>query len=154
VATDGTNRTEINVQSTSFNVSIHESTFEPPADRVALSTVDSYEEFDAAQSATTLTLPTLEGTFVEATIAVRQGETIVGQRYVTDGENVTVLSTTADERFDRLTQNATKTEIDGQTVYLIESDGTAVATWRADGVTTMIIVERSTDRAAELAGQV
>lgn len=153
VATDGTNRTEMDVQSTNFNVSIHESTFEPPADRTALSTVDSYEEFDAAQSATDLSLPTLEATFTEATVIVRQGETVVSQRYVADGENVTVLSTTADDRFDRLTENATETEINGQTVYLVESEGTAVATWSTDGVTTAVIVEGSTDRAAELAGQ-
>lgn len=153
VATDGTNRTEMDVQSTSFNVSIHESTFEPPADRTALSTVDSYEAFDAAQSATDLSLPTPEATFAEATVLVRQGETVVSQRYVADGENVTVLSTTAEDRFDRLTQNATKTEVNGQTVYVVESEGTAIATWRTDGVTTAVIVEGSTDRATEFAGQ-
>jgi len=152
VATDGTNRTVVSVQSTAFNVSIHDSTFDPPTDRVALTTVDSYESFDAAQSATELTLPSLDATFSEATVTVRQGETIVGQRYVSDGRNVTVVSTTATDRFDRLTENATTETIDGQTVAVTTVEDRAVVAWTDDGVTTAIVVEGSTEQAVAGAG--
>lgn len=151
VATDGTNRTEVDVQSTTFDVSIHESTFDPPTDRISLSTLDSYDEFAAAQSATDLTLPELDATFVEATVTTRQGETLVGQRYVRDGENVTVVSTTAGDRFEAMTENATTTEVDGQTVAVGTADDRAVAVWTEDGVTTAIVVEGSTDRAIDVA---
>ena len=153
VATDGTNRTVVSVQSTAFNVSIHDSTFDPPTDRVSLTTVDSYDEFDAAQSATDLELPSLEATFSEATVTVRQGETVVGQRYVSDGQNITVVSTTATDRFDRITENATTETIDGQTVAVTTVEDRAVVAWTDDGVTTAVVVEGSTDQAVDVAGE-
>lgn len=153
VATDGTNRTVVSVESTAFNVSIHESTFDPPADRVALTTVDSYDEFEAAQSATDMTLPTLDAAFSEATVTVRQGETVVGQRYVSDGGNVTVVSTTATDRFDRLTENATTETIDGQTVAVTTIEDRAVVAWTDEGVTTAVVVEGPTERAKAVAGE-
>jgi outer membrane lipoprotein-sorting protein len=152
VATDGTNTTTVAVESTAFNVSIHDSTFAPPTDRVALTTADSYDSFDAAQSATDLSLPGLDATFSEATVTVRQGETIVGQRYVADGANVTLISTTATERFDRLTENATERTVDGRTVYVTSAEDRAIVAWTDDGVTTAVTLEGSTDRAVEIAG--
>lgn len=151
--TDGTNRTVVSVQSTAFNVSIHDSTFDPPTDRVSLTTVDSYEEFDAAQMATDLDLPSPDATFAEATVTVRQGETVVGQQYDSDGRNVTVLSTTATDRFDRLTENATTETVDGQTVAVQTVEHRAVVAWTDDGVTTAVVVEDSTDRALAIAGE-
>ncbi|ACV49318.1 MULTISPECIES: LolA family protein [Halomicrobium] len=153
VATDGTNRTVVAVESTVFDVSIHDSTFDPPTDRVALTTVDRYDSFDAAQSATDLSLPTLDASFTEATVTVRQGETIVGQRYVDDGANVTLLSTTADDRLDRLTENATERTADGRTVHVTTDEDRAIAVWQNDGVTTAVVVEGSSDRAVEVAGE-
>ncbi|WP_372480387.1 DUF2092 domain-containing protein [Halomicrobium sp. HM KBTZ05] len=153
VATDGTNRTVVAIESTVFDVSIHDSTFDPPTDRVALTTVDRYDSFDAAQSETELSLPRHDATFSEATVTVRQGETIVGQRYVDDGTNVTVLSTTADERLDRLTENATERTVDGQTVHVATAEDRAIAVRQNDGVTTAVVVEGSTDRAVEIVGE-
>ena len=153
VATDGTNRTVVDVQSTSFDVSIHESTFDPPADRVSLAGADSYEDFGAAQSNTDITLPSLDATFEGATVTVRGGETVVGQRYVDDGQNVTVVSTTASERFDGMLENATETEVDGRTVSVTSAEDRAVAVWTDDGLTTAVVVEGSTDRAVEIAGE-
>ncbi|MFD1599666.1 LolA family protein [Halobellus rarus] len=153
VATDGTNRTVVSVESTAFDVSIHDSTFDPPTDRVALSTFERHDDFAAAQSATDLTLPRLDGTFAEATVTVRQGETIVAQRYVTDGGNVSIVSTTAADRFDRLAENASTTTVDNRTVTVSTAENRSVAAWSEDGVTTAVVVEGSTDRAIEIAGR-
>jgi outer membrane lipoprotein-sorting protein len=152
-ATDGTNSTVVSVQSTAFNVSIHDSTFDPPTERVSLTTVDSYEEFDAAQAATEFDLPSPDGTFVEATVTVRQGETVVGQQYDSDERNVTVVSTTATDRLDRLTENATTETVDGQTVAVETLDDRAVVAWTGDDLTTAVVVEGSTDRALAIAGE-
>jgi outer membrane lipoprotein-sorting protein len=152
VTTDGTNRTVVAVESTAFNVSIHESTFEPPNNRIALTTHDQYDDFAAAQQATDLSLPRLDGTFAEASVTVRQNETIVGQRYVTDDGNVSIVSTTATDRFDRVSENASTTTIDGQTVTVTTAEDRAIAAWTDDGVTTAVVVEGSTDRAVAVAG--
>ncbi|WP_018256214.1 LolA family protein [Halomicrobium katesii] len=153
VATDGTNRTVVAVESTVFDVPLADSNFDPPTDRVPLTTVDRYDSFDAAQSATDLSLPTLDASFTEATVTVRQGETVVGQRYVDDGANVTLLSTTADDRLDRLTENATERTVDGRTVHVTTAEDRAIAVWQDDGVTTAVVVEGSSDRAVEVAGE-
>lgn len=150
VATDGTNRTVLSVESTEFNVSIHDSTFDPPSDRLAVSSVAQYDDFEAAQSATDLTLPRLDATFAEATVTVRQDETFVGQRYVREDGNVSIVSTTADDRFDRLTENASTTTIDGQTVAVRTAEDRGIAAWTADGVTTVVIAEGSSDRAVSV----
>ena len=152
VATDGTNKTVVSVESTEFNISIHDSTFDPPSERLSLTTIESYDEFDAAQSATDLSLPRVDATFSEATVTVRQGETVVGQRYVSDGQNITVISTTATDRFDRLTENATTETVDGQTVAVSTVEDRAVVAWTTDGVTTAVVVEGSTDEALAVAG--
>lgn len=152
VATDGTNRTVVDVQSTAFNVSIHESTFDPPTDRITLSGTERYESFETVQSATDLTLPRLDATFTEATVTARQGETIVGQRYVLDGENVSIVSTTATGQFDGLPENATETEVNGRTVQVTTNDETAVVFWTDGDVTHAVVVEGSSERALEVAG--
>ena len=151
VATDGTNRTVVDVQSTEFNVSIHESTFQPPTDRVALTTVDSYETFEALQSATDQSLPRLDATFAEATVAARQGETVVGQRYVLEGTNVSVVSTTATDRFEGTVDNGTTATVDGQTARVATAHDAAVVVWTDEGVTTAVIVDGSTGEALEVA---
>lgn len=150
-ATDGTTRTVVDVESTAFNVSIHDSTFEPPADRVSLSTFDQYDEFAAAQTATDLQIPQLDERFAEATVTVRQGETIVAQRYRRDGGNVTLVSTSGTDRFDSVAENASTRTIDGQTVAVTTVEDRALAAWSDDDVTTVVAVEGSTDRAVDVA---
>lgn len=153
VATDGVNRTEVSVESTAFNVSIHDSTFDPPTDRVELTTTEQYETFEAAQAATELSLPALEATFVTATVTTRQGDTVVGQRYDRDGANVTILSTTATDRLDRITDNATRRTVDGRTLNLSTIDDRTVAVWTENGTTTVVVVEGSEAQAVAIARQ-
>lgn len=147
VATDGTNRTEVAVESTAFNVSIHDSTFDPPTDRIDLTTTERYQSYDSAQAATDLSLPALDATFVDATVTTRQGDTFVGQRYERDGTNVTILSTTASDRLDRVTDNATQRTVDGQSVNVTTTDDRAIAVWTDDGTTTAVVVEGAAERA-------
>ncbi|WP_226021627.1 LolA family protein [Halomicrobium salinisoli] len=149
--TDGTNRTVVDVRETQFNVSIHESTFQPPTDRVAVSTIAEYETFDAARANATLPLPQLggEATFEGATVASRGNETVVAQRYLADGENVTVVTTTATDRF--AFENATAATVDGRSANVTTVRGRTVVAWTEDGVTTAVAVDGSTERALALA---
>lgn len=139
VATDTTNRTEISIQETVFNASIHESTFDPPTDRVALTTVDRYDTFGGAQSATDVDLPTLNATFVQATVTTRQGAQVIGQEYTRRGENITILSTTATDRFDRITANATEQSVANHTVQTMTRSDRTIVAWTDDGTTTAVI---------------
>lgn len=149
--TDGTNATTVDVTETFFDVSIDESTFQPPEDRLTAWSFDRYEDFAAAQNATDIDLPSLDGgTFSEATVTVQGGETVVSQRYDLDGENVTVVSTTS-ERFRGETENASAVEIGGQNATVTDFGDRSAVFWTEDDVTTVVIVEGPTDRAVDVA---
>ena len=151
---DGTNATTVRYDDQRFNVSIDESTFQPPADRVTAWSFDRYDSFAAAQDATDLDLPSLDGgTFAEATVTVQQGETVVSQRYELDGENVTVVSTTS-ERFRGESENASTVQIDGRNASVTDFGDRSAVFWTEDDVITVVIVDGSTDRAVEVAERV
>jgi len=152
-ATDGANSTVVDYRRTRFNVSVHESTFDPPSDRLALTTVDRYDAFAPAQADTTLDLPTLNATFREATVIERAAGTVVVQRYRADADNVTVVSTTVDRRFDA-DGNATRVALDGRDANVTTARDRTVVFWRAEGVTTAVIVDGDRDRAVDLARRV
>jgi len=148
-ATDGTNRTVVDIRETRFDVTVHDSTFDPPGDRLAVTSVDRYETFAAVQSATDRDLPRTDAEFREAGVIERASGTTVAQLYRTDGDNVTVVSTTANREFDRS---------DGESVRVGGHDATAttvrdaaVVYWRDDGVTTAVVVDADRDRAVALA---
>lgn len=155
-ATTGADRlTVVDVGEVRFDVSVHESTFRPPADRIDSWSIDRYESYDEARNATDLALPRLAtGEFVEATVTKQRNETIVGQRYVLDGQNVTVVSTAATDRFEEFTENATQVDVDGRNASVAEFRDGSVVVWTEDGVTTAVVVEGSPDRAVEIARQV
>jgi len=151
---EGTNTTTVDVTETFFDVSIDESTFQPPADRATAWSFDRYDSFAAAQDATDLDLPSLDGgTFAEATVTVQQGETVVSQRYELDGENVTVVSTTS-ERFRGESENASTVQIDGRNASVTDFGDRSAVFWTEDDVITVVIVDGSTDRAVEVAERV
>ncbi len=149
--TDGANRTVVDVTETQFDVSVHESTFQPPTDRVAVSTVEEYGTFEAVQANVTLALPQLGGgaTFEGATVASRGNQTVVAQRYLADGQNVTVVTTTATHRF--AFENATAATVDGRSANVTTVRGRTVIAWTEDDVTTAVAVDGSTERALALA---
>lgn len=151
-SSDGESSTTVEVTELRFGVSIHESTFQPPRDRVDTSSFERYDTFATAQASTSLDLPTLAaGTFTEATASVQQGETVVTQRYALDGENVTIVSTTATEQFAQFAENGSTVQIDGRNATVSEMQDGSVVAWTEGNVTTAVVVEGSTDRAVEVA---
>lgn len=149
---DGTNRTEVTVEETTFNVSIDDSQFAPPADRVAVTTTETYDSYDAAQSATDLDLPAYEdGTFQEARYISRPESTAVAQQYDADGENVTVLTATGASSYLDDVENGTAVQVNGQDATAIEREDRAVVYWTEDGVTTGVVVEGTTEEAVAVA---
>ena len=140
-ATDGTNETVVRVTETQFDVSIHNSTFEPPTDRVSVTTTESYERFDAVQSATELSLPDYEsGEFSNATLVSRANGQAVFQQYDTASGPVSVITADgAAQYLDRLESNTTVT-VDGQSATAVTRDGRATVVWTTDGTTTAVAV--------------
>lgn len=149
--TDGTNRTTVDYTDTQFNVSVHNSTFDPPADRIAVTSIERYDTFAAVQANTSLDLPELDATFREASVLTRSSSTTVAQEYRDAGDNVTVVSTTSDREFDR--ENATAVTVNGHDANLTTVRDRAVVYWERDDVTTAVVVDASEDRALELARQ-
>jgi len=147
--TDGTNRTVVDYGDTQFNVSVHDSTFDPPADRIAVTSVERYDTFAAVQANTSLDLPELDATFREASVLTRSSSTTVAQEYRDAGDNVTVISSTSDREFDR--GNATAVTVNGHDANVTTVRDRAVVYWERDGVTTAVAVDASEDRALELA---
>jgi len=147
--TDGTNRTTVDYGDTQFNVSVHDSTFDPPADRIAVTSVERYDTFAAVQANTSLDLPELDATFREASVLTRSSSTTVAQEYRDAGDNVTVISSTSDREFDR--ENATAVTVNGHDANVTTVRDRAVVYWERDGVTTAVVVDASEDRALELA---
>jgi len=149
---DGTNRTEVIVEETNFNVSIDDSQFAPPADRVAVTTTETYDSYDAAQSATDLDLPEYgNGTFKEARHITRADSTAVVQQYDADGENVTVLTATGASNYLDDAENGTAVQVNGQNAIAIERDDRTVVYWTEGDVTTGVVVEGTTDEAVAAA---
>jgi outer membrane lipoprotein-sorting protein len=147
-ATDGTNETTVRVTETQFNVSIHNSTFEPPADRVSVTTSDSYDSFEAVQSATELSVPAYDtGEFTTATVVSRADGTAVIQQYAADDDTVSVITATGGSTpVDRLEGETTVT-VNERSASAVEQDGRAVVFWTDDEVTTAVAVEGAIDDA-------
>jgi len=147
-ATDGTNETTVRVTETQFNVSIHNSTFEPPADRVSVTTSDSYDSFEAVQSATELSVPAYDtGEFTTATVVSRADGTAVIQQYATDDDTVSVITAAGGSTpVDRLEGETTVT-VNERSASAVEQDGRAVVFWTDDEITTAVAVEGTIDDA-------
>ena len=147
-ATDGTNETVVRITETNFDVSIHDSTFEPPTDRVALTTSETFESYAAVQSATELAVPNYDsGEFTTATqISRAEGQAIV-QEYDTNSGTVSVITATgAADYLDRVESNTTVT-VNGASADAFSRDGRATVVWEEDGATTAVAVEGSIDDA-------
>jgi len=152
-ATDGTNETTIRVSETRFNVSIHDSTFEPPADRVSVTTTESYDSFGAVQSATELSVPEYDvGEFTTATVVSRADGTAVIQQYAVDSDTVSVITAAGGSTpIDRLDGETTVT-VNDRSASAVEQDGRAVVFWTEGEVTTAVAVEGTIDDAQAAAG--
>ena len=151
-ATDGETETTVEVTDQQFDVSIHDSTFEPPEDRVAVTTTESYDSFDDLEASTDLAVSSYDdGEFEEATEISRADGQAVIQQYATDDGDVQVITATGAE--DRLgdVEDGESVTVDGEDATAVEREDRTVVFWTDDGVTTGVVVEGSVDDATEVA---
>ena len=155
----GDNETVATFRDVRFNVSVHESTFEPPTDEAAdlpSASQTRYGSFEAAQSNTSLSLPTLgDAAFDGATVTDARGETTVAQRYATDDASaLLVTSTASDLPMEAGGANATAVDLDGQTATVTSVRGQTVVAWETDGLTYAVVTDASQESAVALAESV
>jgi outer membrane lipoprotein-sorting protein len=152
-ATHGENVTTVRYRSLQFNVSVHDSTFRPPAENATNAKIvssDTYDGFEAAQGATTLELRSLDaGTFEEATVTTRNGVTAVFQEYTVDRTTVTVAATADSLPYEA--ENGTSVTVAGQDATYRVVDDQAVVVWTDDGVTRAVTADLPREELLDLA---
>jgi outer membrane lipoprotein-sorting protein len=156
-ATDGTNRTTVAFSAVRFNVSVHESTFQPPdAADVTVVSRERFDAFDAAQDATDLDLQRLDAddyAFAEAVVVTRAGRTVALQQY--RGEtNVTVAATEDDlpaGTFDRGDATRTNVTVAGENATYVDAGDGAAVVWTDDGVTRAVVADLDRETLVDLA---
>lgn len=151
-ATDGTNRTEVRFERTEFDVSVHDSEFAPPEDRVAVTGVERFEDREALADATDLALPALEtGAFAGGQRVTRPGSEAVIQRYRTDEGNVTLVTATGEAGFADRLENGTAVTVGDRNATAVTVEDRSAVVWTEDGVTTAVVVDGSTEAAVAVA---
>ncbi len=126
---------------TRFDVSVHESTYQPPTDGgrdVPDADRETYNSVGAAQSATALDLPDLRDSydFEEAVVASYGGETTATAVYDTEYGTAYVAVTTA----DRVPDEGETRQVAGRSVTVASAQGGAAAYWTDGDVTTAVVV--------------
>jgi outer membrane lipoprotein-sorting protein len=164
VTTDGTNRTTVDVEAQRFNVSVHESTFQPPADRATGLARTTYDSLETAAAAVDHPLPRLTAPayeFVRADVLGYRGETVVASTYAAAGEdaaaaNATLLSTTADGLpYDASdADDARNVTVGGRDAVAGTVRDRSVVAWSDGNVTYALVTGASVDEAVALAGDV
>jgi len=153
--TDGDTEMTVEVTDQQFDVSIHESTFEPPEDRVSVTTTESYDSFDDLEASTDLNVPAYDdGEFQDATeISRAEGQAVI-QEYATDDGDVQIITATG--AADRLgdVEDGESVTVDGEDATAVERDGRSTVFWTEDDVTTGVVVEGSVDDAVSVAEEI
>lgn len=137
-----------------FNVTIHESTFEPPtsADVVVVDR-RSYDAFEDAQAATDVALDRLDGyTFERAVVASRGDRTVTAQRY-TGATNVTLVATDDELPYGAGDVDGTNVTVDGANATYVERDGPNAVVWTDGGVTRAVVADLSREQLVDLASR-
>lgn len=154
-ATDGTTEKTIEVTETQFDVSIHDSTFEPPEDRVAVTTTETYESFETLEESTELSVPSYDdGEFESAKyLSSADGEAVI-QQYATDDGTVEIITATgAEDRLDDV-EDGTSVTVNDEEATAIEHDDRSIVFWTEDNVTTGVVVDGSVDDAITVAEEI
>ena len=153
--TDGDTEMTVEVTDQQFDVSIHDSTFEPPEDRVEVTTTESYESFDDLEASTDLDVPAYDdGEFQEATeISRAEGQAVI-QEYATDDGDVQIITATG--AADRLgdVEDGESVTVDGEDATAVEREDRSTVFWTEDDVTTGVVVEGSVDDAVSVAEEI
>lgn len=146
--------TTVRYTETQFNVSVADSTFDPPSvDSITPGT--AVESFDTLQNATEIDLPELtnESYEFDRGSTILYGDSVVVVQQYTGPQNVSLVSTTAEE-LPGQAENATETTVAGVTVNVTETDR-GVAVWWSDGdVRHGVIADAERDVVLELAREV
>ena len=153
--TDGDKEMTVEVIDQQFDVSIHDSTFEPPEDRVEVTTTESYDSFDDLEASTDLDVPEYDdGELQEATEISRADGQAVIQEYATDDGDVQVITATGAS--DRLgdVEEGTSVTVDGEDATAVEREDRSIVFWTDEGVTTGVVVEGSVDDAVSVAEEI
>lgn len=145
--------TTMQVESTSFGVSIHESTFQPPQDRtVVLASLNrtTYDTLDAASDAVSFPVampdPPAGFTAGEAVVSQQGEDTTVVATY--ENETTTLLVVQSERNpLARLTDepDAETVDLGNQTASYTRMRDTGVVYWRADGRTYGVAGDLSRD---------
>ena len=153
-ATDGDTETTVVVTDQQFDVSVHDSTFEPPEDRVSVTTSETYDSFESLQEATDLDVPSYDGDFETATeISQADGQAVL-QEYATDDGAVQIVTATgATDRLGEV-EEGTSVTVDGEDATAVEREDRSTVFWTDGEVTTGVIVEGSVDDAVSVAEDV
>ncbi|MFB6150452.1 MAG: outer membrane lipoprotein carrier protein LolA [Haloarculaceae archaeon] len=149
----GDNRTTVAVDA-QFNVSVHDSTFEPPGNASGVTVVDRdrYETFAAAQANTSVELRRpANATFESAAVVTRNGRTVALQRYA--GEGDLTLAATADS-LPYPVENGTTVTVAGENATYVEVRDRAAVVWRDDGTTRAVVADLPRERLIEVAESV
>jgi len=144
----------VDVIETRFDVSVHDSTFEPPEDRVSVTTTERYDEFDELQSSTDLEVPRYdEGSFESAShLSHADGQAVV-QEYATDDGTVTIITATGASNYLGDVEEGTSVTVDGEEATAVEREDRTTVFWTDDGTTTGVMVDGSVDDATAVAAQ-
>ena len=157
--TDGTNETVVTYRDVQFNVSIHESTFEPPTERTPGSTgfgATSYDTFESLQSNTSLDLPVLTASgyaFERGAVRAVGDDVTVAQEYTNGSETVVLVASTRMELPEEA-GNGTSVTVDGTAATLGTVRGQTVVWWQRGDLTYAVFADGSDDRVRRLAESV
>jgi len=153
--TDGDKETTVEVTDQQFDVSIHESTFEPPEDRVEVTMTETYDTFDELEASTDLDVPAYDdGEFEEATeFSSADGQAVIQEYTTDDGEVQLITATGAEDRLGDVEDGESVT-VDGEDATAVERDDRSVVFWTDDEVTTGVVVDGSVDDAIEVAEEI
>ncbi|ATW88370.1 outer membrane lipoprotein-sorting protein [Halohasta litchfieldiae] len=151
-ASDDSKEVTAEITETEFDVSVHDSTFEPPEDRVSVTSSETYESFEDLEASTDLPIPSYDdGEFEEAThFTSADGEAVI-QEYETDDGEVQVITATGAE--DRLSEvdDGERVTVDGEDATAVDRDDRTVVFWTDEDVTTGVVVDGSVDDAVAVA---
>lgn len=149
--TDDDGTVTVRYTETRFDVSLANSTFQPPG--AVTDRTERVETFDALQSATTITVPALgDGyTFTEGAVTDYGGETAAASY---EGQaNVTIVTSLAEE-VPVETGDATQVDLGGVTANVTSEDGRTVVVWQENGVTVAVVTDADRDTALALAERI
>jgi outer membrane lipoprotein-sorting protein len=152
--TDGTHTLEVVYSDVRRNVSIHDSTFEPPAaaDSPAAYGVRVFDTLAAAQDDTGLDLPQLGATgyeFDRAVVTSFGGATTVAQEYTSGAETVALVTTT--DTTALAAANGTAVSVNGHPATASTMDGQTAVWWTEGNVTVGVLADGSVDDVVGLA---